>query len=154
MTNREALKISHANGVYYFEGAIDENAALTPLKDAPEPIIIDMGKVTVINSVGIRNMVLLVKGWGKKKIIYRNCPVAFIDAISMVTALLGEYGNGTVESLFMPIFCGSCDYEEERFIESKSVLNGTIFTEPLGRCRKCGDLMEVDAEFLRFLNPK
>ena len=145
MGSNKGIVITLKDGVYHLVGRLDEFSSLDTLANAPEPVIMDLAKVEWINSIGIRNFSYLVKGWGKKKYIYRNCSVVFVDALNSVRSLMGS--GGTIESLYTPVFCGRCDYEEERLVNLQEIRDNSIFTAPQGRCAKCGELLEIDKAY-------
>ena len=149
MASDKGIVITLKNGVYHLVGRLDEFSSLDMLVNATEPIVMDLAKVDWINSVGIRNFSFLVKGWGKKKYIYRNCPVVFVDALNSVRSLMGA--GGSIESLYIPVFCGRCDYEEEHLVTAEEIKDKSIFRAPRGRCAKCGELLEIDQAYFTCL---
>ena len=155
MGGNVGIAIKSKGGVYHLVGRLDEFSSWDPLVNAPEPIVIDFSKVEWINSIGIRNFSYLIKSWGNKKYIYRNCSVVFVDALNSVRSLLGS--GGSIESIYVPVFCGRCDYEEERLVTAQEVRDNSLFSNPLGRCAKCQELMEIDRGYFVCIlgdNPK
>lgn len=83
-------------------GTIDEKALLPEYLKAPI-LRIDLGRVTNINSIGVRNFLL----WGEKhsdvkSIRLENCPAIFVKNFSNISGFLKQ--NMTVMSFFVPYY--------------------------------------------------
>jgi anti-anti-sigma regulatory factor len=93
-----------ANLVVNLSGSIDEDAILASVAfDGAQSIILDLEKVSAINSCGIREWIKWLKAApAGSQIVYRNCPKIIVDQINMVAGFLPE--NGRVESFFVPYF--------------------------------------------------
>lgn len=94
------------------EGAIGESTPMFTLPlDGTKEINLDLGKVTYINSIGVRQWII----WTMKiprdcKVKMVNCPFVFASQASMVMGFLTP--NMTIESVRLPYACESCAFEE------------------------------------------
>ena len=116
--------------------------------------IIDLGAVTFINSVGVREWVtlldkLLARGL---RVTLRNVSEPMVRQMTMVMEAKGE---ANVESFFAPYMCTKCGDERAlliRLAEHHAAL--AAGTPPALNCAKCGAMAEFDefpARYLAFL---
>ncbi len=83
-------------------GTIDEKAVI-PLKPEASIIRLDLGRVSNINSIGIRNfLVWSVKHQHLKSIRLENCPSIFVKNFTTIEGFLKP--NMTVMSFFVPFY--------------------------------------------------
>lgn len=94
------------------EGAIGENTPMftLPMENTQE-LTLDLGKVTYINSIGVRQWIL----WTLKippdcAVKMVNCPFVFSSQASMVVGFMTK--NMTMESLWLPYACENCKFED------------------------------------------
>jgi hypothetical protein len=99
------------------EGAIGESTPMftLPLENTKE-ITLELGKVTYINSIGVRQWIL----WTMKiprdcKVKMMNCPFVFASQASMVVGFTTK--NMTIESLRLPYACENCGFEDTYLAE-------------------------------------
>ncbi len=83
-------------------GTIDEKALL-PLHADAKILRIDLGRVSNINSIGVRNFLL----WGEKHTMVKsirleNCPAIFVKNFGNISGFLKP--NMTVMSFFVPFY--------------------------------------------------
>lgn len=137
-------------------GEIDDTTDLASHgKQLQKDVVIDLGGVTFINSVGVREWVTLLDqltGRGLK-ITLRNVSEPMVRQMTMV---MEAKGDATVESFFAPYLCPKCGDERAlliRVAEHPATL--AAGTPPALPCAKCGTLAEFDefpARYLAFLS--
>jgi hypothetical protein len=91
-------------------GAVDEvfNKNVAPV-DFKMSSVIDLGKLSLINSTGIREWINWIGQFGSTSLVFTNCPKIFIDQINMINGLIPE--NSIVESFQVPYFNENEDKE-------------------------------------------
>jgi anti-anti-sigma regulatory factor len=117
--------------------------------------IIDLGGVTFINSVGVREWVTLLDQLGSRglRVTLRNVSEPMVRQMTMVMEAKGE---ANVESFFAPYMCPKCGDERAlliRVAEHHATL--AAGTPPALPCTKCGATAEFDefpARYLAFLS--
>jgi hypothetical protein len=140
--------------VLALKGSVDEDAVLGGVQfDNAKTVIMDLEKITAINSCGIREWIKWLKSMpAEVKLTYRQCPKVIVDQINMVAGFLPP--NGSVESFFVPYF------NEESGAEKMILFrNGEEFKEgnlnpPAEVKDEKGQLMEMDvieAKYFKFL---
>lgn len=156
------VKTSGSRLEFFLEGPISEKTALYEynIKNATE-IIVDMEKVTFINSIGVKNWI----NWTLKvppgcKLELLKCPFVIINQVNMVHGFLPKAAR--VQSFYAPYVCDSCnnemnylfqkgkDYEYKNGAEKEWIK----IPEELP-CKKCGKTMEpdfIDKKIIGFLS--
>ncbi|NCN95456.1 MAG: hypothetical protein GW917_01910 [Bdellovibrionales bacterium] len=144
----EILKIS-------IDGHIDEESSFEELDlNGVAKMEVDLGKVSAINSVGIREWIKWSKTLASVPLIQiDNCPKVVVDQVNMVAGFLPP--NAKMESFFVPYY--SDDSGEEMMVLFKK---GEHFDEsgvrpPEGLKDSEGNEMEIDvieAKYFKFLN--
>lgn len=149
-TNRTGAQLSVS-----LEGAIGESTPLftLPLEGTKE-ITLDLGKVTYINSIGVRQWII----WTLKiprdcTVKMMDCPFVFASQASMVVGFLTK--NMTIESLRLPYACESCGFEHiylamrgVDFEYSASGMPPKVSTPDQLECPKC-KAMQLEPDFFR-----
>lgn len=92
----------------YIVGHLGEFVDFTNTVIPSEPIEINCLEILSINSIGIRNLLTLIRSIGAKKFYYTHCSLQFIETIDTFEILLGLKGNGRVESLYLEWVCPNC----------------------------------------------
>jgi predicted RNA-binding Zn-ribbon protein involved in translation (DUF1610 family) len=140
----EGFKIIQQNGAHHLCGVLNETANLSSLLKASEPLRLDMQEVSRLNSIGVRNLLKFLSGWGGKAFSYERCPGEFIDQVNMIPALLGTKRQGTIKSLYVPYECPKCEHEEEVLGDLAAYVPGIATGAfPQHKCPNCGDMMTV-----------
>jgi hypothetical protein len=136
----------------FLEGAIGESTPLftLPLQDVKE-LVLDMTKVTYINSIGVKHWIL----WTLR--IPKDCVVLMVNTpfviASQASIVLGfATPQMKIESIRMPYTCNNCGAEDLRLItrgrEYEYASPGFMRRLDLpteGSCLKCGKgIMEPD----------
>lgn len=127
---------------FYLAGTIGENADLSVFYNQGFPaIIIDLEKVTRINSYGTKLWVMALKKLAGVPVTLQKCSIPFVDQMSILPELTT---NTLVKSVLLPYFCPKCEGEIARCIEIKKLaqvlvkhkLNKTF------RCSECETALE------------
>ena len=116
--------------------------------------IIDLGGVTFINSVGVREWVTLLDKLAARglRVTLRNVSEPMVRQMTMVMEAKGE---ANVESFFAPYICTKCGDERALLIRNAEH-HATLAAgkPPPLNCTKCGSMAEFDefpARYLAFL---
>lgn len=121
-------------------GIIDETAELSPgAVPRGAPVIIDVGGIENINSLGVRNWVQFIDGLCAQSptVIIRKLSPPLVTQASMISNFLGR---ATVESFFTPWFCNQCDSD---YFELHAI-DATV--PPAIGCPKCQSAMDLDCD--------
>lgn len=124
-----------------FSGPLTEKANfLIPEEhEWTECMIIDLSKVTRINSVGVRawmNFLQRIKDAGKV-VVFEKVSFTCINQLAMVKSFLADF---EIASFYVPYFCSNCGEEfQELFSRSQNV------PEALD-CPSCKSLAEIDED--------
>lgn len=152
--------------VIHLSGDLDEDAILTETtKFTDRKVILDLGQVTSINSMGLRHFSFWIKNLSKNvaplTFLIRNAPDFIIGLVSIFKGLLPA--NGVVDSFYIPFCCEKCERTEKRLIQShrdfyefEKNYKDSIKV-PRVNCPKCGDEMVLDVmpeKFFVFLRKK
>lgn len=125
-------------------------------------LIINFGRVNAILSMGVKQWIRFAEQLEQSphlKIEFKNCSKQIVDQINLVKGFLPE--NGTVTSLFVPIYCGTCNRsfkvlrktenikaEIERVISSMEVNDCDSFPS----CKQTFELECNPYSYLKFLD--
>jgi hypothetical protein len=136
-------------------GNIDEDANFTP----PDlgsfmSVVLDLEKVTAINSVGIREWIKWMKGFPSSvQLAVRRCPKIIVDQINMVAGFLPT--ATTIQSFYVPYYSDSSGNEKMVLFENgKEFRDGELFP-PAEVKDDSGEVMEMDvieAKYFKFLH--
>lgn len=156
-------KVTGGKYEFYVEGSIGEkNALFDYVIKAPTDILVDMDKVTVINSIGVKNWInWCLKVGPSPKLELQKCPFVIISQVNMVFGFLPKHAR--INSFYALYACG-CRAEEKVLFERgkhfKYADHGEKawfdFPEEIP-CKKCGKTMEADffpEKITKFLTPE
>lgn len=139
-------------------GYISEGSQLFDLNfTGIKRVAFDLGGVTYLNSVGVKNWITWTGRFPKDLSIQMfNCPTAIVAQVNMVVGFLPN--NGTIESLHAPLICE--DDNQEQMLLMKRGLDFQYATHsvplvvklPELKCAKCKKLMVLDAIEAKFFN--
>lgn len=137
------------------DGNIDEESVFEELPLAGvAKIYIDLGKVSAINSVGIREWIKWSKGLGGVNAIeIHNCPKVVVDQVNMVAGFLPP--NAKVISFFVPYYSDESGEEVMVLFKRGEHFDDTGARPPEGLKDSAGNEMEIDvieAKYFKFLN--
>lgn len=143
------MEIKLTKGVYHLSGRLDEHADFDPLKNAPDPLKLNIGGVTSINSIGVRRFLAFTLVWSPKKFEFFECTPEFIANINVIPQMLGSNKDETqIKSFYVPYRCEPCKRLEKTLFERaqmKKDASGSVIV-PARKCASCGDDMDLDVE--------
>jgi anti-anti-sigma regulatory factor len=123
-------------------GHINEKTDLTPLKELPPPLTLDLEHVDRINSIGVGKWLHFVRDIEQsgQTLTFERCSPQIVLQISMISNFVGT--RSRVKSLFVVYVCPSCSTEHLHLSE-------VVYGKPLGMastmsCPKCKSAMQVD----------
>jgi hypothetical protein len=143
------VDIDFKNGVYYLSGRVDEYAEFESLTNAPAPLKLNIGKVTSINSVGVRKFLAFTIAWSPRKFEFFECTPEFIANVNVIPQMLGTPSDETqIKTFFIPFACETCKRVENILVQREALkadAHGDLVL-PQKNCAKCGEPLELDVE--------
>jgi len=146
---RAAVSSTPAGDLLTLGGDIDDSASLTgfvaQLKRTP---IIDLGDVTFINSVGVREWITFLGELTQRglKVTLRNVSEPMVRQMTMV---IEARGDAIVESFYAPYTCPVCGDERALLLQVEQHKHALeLLKPPPLPCPSCG----AEAEFDEFPN--
>lgn len=160
------FKIVNENNVVelHIVGRIDEETNFSSIQFPDvSRYVLDLDRVTGLNSMGLRNWIVWLKKFNKLNknilLVYRKCHADIVDQMNILQGFLPR--GSIVESIYVPYYCSICnqvntslatrgvDYQEAT-VDSKEKINIPEFKS----CTKCGAKAEIDVipgKFFLFL---
>jgi anti-anti-sigma regulatory factor len=140
---RGRISIEPEGDVLVIKGAIDESADLTRLLEraAGRRLVLDLGGVTFINSLGVRDWIRMQAGAQRAGIAVelRRVVEPLIHQLNMIIATRGA---ARVTSFFAPYACDGCGREDSLLIDAVAHAQGLAQLEPPAMtCAECGARM-------------
>jgi anti-anti-sigma regulatory factor len=137
------LQVTEQEGALVLTGAIDETAAIPELiaRARGGRLVLDLGGVTFINSLGVRDWIRLVTDAQKKavQLELRRVAEPIIHQLNMIIA---TRGNSHVISFFAPYACDACGREESLLVDAVAHEAALARLEaPPQKCPECGAAM-------------
>lgn len=132
-------------------GSIDENAAFNRIEiGKARDLVVDLEKVTRINSVGIRSWMIWFNANARgKNLTFRSCPSIVVNQFNLVMEFLPS--DARVESIFVPYYCENCDHQDAIILKEGSGFRFATADAPAQThlpvntpCPRCGETMEPD----------
>jgi anti-anti-sigma regulatory factor len=124
-------------------GAIDEDADFTDILESANrytEIRIDLGGITRINSVGVREWVNFVRALDShESVVLERCVPVVVTQLNMIANFAG---TGRVVSVYAPYVCDECGHEESNLVDTSGTIDVESFSERT--CPNCGETMELD----------
>ncbi len=137
-------------------GWLDERAELPELEQpVGGDLIIDLEKVTMVNSMGVRNWIQWQSAVEvEKNVMLINCSPVVVKQINILDGFLND--RTKIESIFVPYFCEDCGFEENKLIKIAQIKSPDEAAEAFGtyKCPKCAMNMELDmvkSQYFAFL---
>ncbi len=137
--------------VYHIEGSVGESSPLFTV-DLPndEIVLIDLGKMTILSSIGIKNWISWMSMRPENcRLKFYNCPIVILDQASTVLGFLPRATS--IESFKAPYLCDNCGAERLLDIKRGAEYEYTTTTAPMKielpksiLCHKCRNSMEID----------
>ena len=150
------MRIDNKKGVYHLSGRVDEYADFDAFKDAPSPLKLNLGKVTSINSIGVRKFLAFTLKWAPRTFEFYECTPEFIANINVIPQMLGSPPDSSqVKSFYVPFSCDTCKRVENLLLDRNDVkIEGKDVIVPPKHCAKCGNSLDLEVErheYLAFL---
>jgi|GEM_PF-1245113 len=140
------------------DGIIDEHNSLAQILTAlgessavgaanNDTLVVDMGGIKRLNSVGVRDWVNWLRAIRKKyrTVILFDCPAPVMNEVNFVK----NFAEGAYITTFVaPLFCLRCQKEEARILETRSLRNGSRLAMPAFNCERsdCENALDDDEE--------
>jgi anti-anti-sigma regulatory factor len=117
--------------------------------DLEPSFVFDLGKVQMINSIGVRAWISMTVKLKKRKskVIYRNCTSSIIDSVNLFPDFADKQG---IESFFIPLTCSRCDHKMEELVTPTDVKNDSFETDET--CPTCNIKMEPAVDLEEYLS--
>jgi CheY-like chemotaxis protein len=124
------------------KGDITEATSFSDLQTAMVGRVdFDMSQISYINSLGVREWVEFLRSSSIHGYEFHACSVPFVLQASLVGDVLG---HGTIASFFAPYQCDSCEHQEERLLQTATVLASENNEPPVFSCPACGGKLVLD----------
>jgi hypothetical protein len=132
-------------------GRIDENADLGALAAAvpPEGATLDLGGLTRINSIGVREWMDFVAGLAPRKIRLERCAPVFVEQLN---AIANFTGGAELASVLASFECENDGEVTNLEVTLEDARKQNLPAPPT--CKQCGATMipaAEDAQYYRFL---
>ncbi len=117
-------------------------------------LIINFGRVNAILSMGIKEWVTFsdrLEQFPHLNIEFKNCSKQIIDQINLVEGFLPN--NGTVSTLFVPIYCGKCNRTFKVLRKTDSIQTEIHNVIPSMEVNDCAEFPGCKEEFELDCNP-
>jgi hypothetical protein len=121
-------------------GHVNEATDFTPLRKLPGPLVIDLGEIENINSLGVREWIFFVRECETSgvELTFERCSPLIVNQMSMISNFMGS--RSRVKSVLIPYVCLSCNHELDVLLE----LSAGAEIHPTMPCPKCGATMQLD----------
>lgn len=135
------------------EGPLNETFASFPLKATRDKSIrFDFGKVTTVNSMGIRYWITWLHNSPGIVFHFKNCPVCIVDQINNVSDFMPS--GTTVESFFVPYYSEFTGEEKHELYVLKQDFQRGQIPKVKSILDSQGNAMEIDVypqKYFKFL---
>jgi anti-anti-sigma regulatory factor len=134
------MQVQEAEGVLVLAGAIDETATVPELLTRARngQLVLDLGGITFINSLGVRDWIRLVANAQQQKIALELRRVAE-PIIHQLNMIIATRGGTRVMSFFAPYACDACGREDSLLVDAVANRAGLSRLEPPPQtCPECG----------------
>lgn len=137
------MKVTSGQGVteLHLRGMISEIVELDASKAPPgRPVVMDVGEIKNMNSLGIRNWVRFLDALCDKapQVVIRRLSPMLVFQASMISTFLSR---ARVESFLSPWCCVECEHTVELLHRLEEDIPQSI------PCPKCKSSMEFDSDF-------
>jgi len=137
----------------HLTGRIDENADLEEVaaEVSIEGAVIDLGGITRINSIGVREWMDFVASLGERKLRLERCATVFVEQLN---AIANFAGGAEIVSVLTAFECEADGDAMNVEVEVADARAGKLPVSP--RCQRCGAEMvpaqenELYYRFLRY----
>ncbi len=143
------MQIDFKNGVYHLSGRIDEYSEFDSLVNVPQPLKLNIGRISSINSVGVRKFLAFTLSYSPKKFEFLECTPEFIANVNVIPQMLGSPADETqIKTFYVPFSCEGCKRVENLLYERMAIkidAKGEVVV-PTAKCSKCGENLDLDVE--------
>jgi hypothetical protein len=130
------------------EGVIDEHNGLAQmLLPESEVLLVDLGGVKRLNSVGVRDWVIWLRSMRARfpHVVLFDCPAPVMNEVNYVK----NFAEGAHLTTFAaPLYCTRCQKEEARLLDTHRIRNGGGLSLPSFSCGRsdCENALDDDEE--------
>jgi len=127
---------------FYVGGMISEDSEfseiISSLSAEKDEVIIDLGSVERINSLGVRQWYNCIKALqnNNKNVLLERCPAVMVQQFNMISF---TYVGCSVVSVLVPYFCDNCDCVKQHQINLKEHKADSV--DETRTCNDCGQSM-------------
>lgn len=152
------MEITQKNGVFHLSGRLDEFADFALLQAQPEPLKLNIGRISSINSVGVRRFLAFTLAYSPKVFEFYECTPEFIANVNVIPQMLGKSADETqIKTFYVPFSCELCKRVENVLFDRTQIKkkDDDDVVLPGKKCSKCNENMDLDVdknEFFMFLN--
>ena len=137
-------------------GSIDEDSHIEEIyKGAKKTIVINLKKINMINSVGIREWVNAIEVENDKDITLVEVATSVVAQINMISNFIGR---AKIQSFYAPYYCQDCSEEHDFLLDlDKDFPDKNRPVAPLFKCPTCQadlDFDDVEAKYFYFVTRK
>lgn len=154
---RLQARLAHGTGwtALRLDGVIDEHNGLEHVLDTARDaivLLVDLGGVRRINSVGVRDWVLWLRSARARfpTVVLYDCPPAIVNEINLVR----NFAEGAVVTTFQaPYFCDRCGLESVRTLDALAMVRAGERSAPAAPCGKpaCANALDdADESYFAF----
>ena len=140
------------------DGVIDEHNGLdqltAPLGPPRPTLLIDLGGVRRINSVGVRDWVVWLRGLRQRypTIVLFDCPPAIMNEVNLVR----NFAEGAIITTFQaPYYCDRCGQESIQHLDALDMVRSGVRKAPPFPCGKpaCANALDdADETYFAFFD--
>jgi hypothetical protein len=132
-----------ADGALALAGSLDETAGLLDLVGRARGgrLVLDLGGVTFINSLGVRDWIRMQAAAQKQRIAVELRRVAE-PIVHQLNMIIATRGASQVSSFFAPYACDSCGREDSLLVDALAHHDTLVRLQaPPQKCSECGAAM-------------
>lgn len=146
----EFVERDSSRAVVNFLGTIDERTDLASVFEGlPHEVVIDLGGIEHINSVGVREwMRFISKACSEHSISLQNCSPVMVRQFNMI---FNARGTAKITSVILPYYCSNCG-NEPRVVLQLGTNNAIPETVTCGSCQGEAEFDDLPDNYLSFLN--
>jgi hypothetical protein len=128
---------------------MDENFEYEDLLKIPDLIKLNLGKVTSINSMGVRKFLAFTLAWSPRRFEFHECTPEFIANVNVIPQMLGSSADEKqIVTFYVPFSCEHCQTSQSALFKREEVVvdeDGEVVV-PDRRCQKCNNPLDLDVE--------
>ena len=127
------------DGVFHLDGVIDDTFPTSELLSYEE-LKLDLRKIIVVTSIGVREFAKFMQLWGGRNIEFHQASPAMVDAFNTFSIMLGQPAQPErVKSIITDAWCKVCKLDILIRIRTVNVKYSTLLHfHPRTDCKTCG----------------